>query len=579
MTVSTTGRSVLARAMATAGFAAVVGGLPIAVELAGTGDRAMRGGMLAHADTAFVIDRPVRLSDRLPLTIDGGRIASIETSNSDDGRGPSVIAIDDAALTLDLSDRRSPTEAATAAQASEAVKVPRISTFSSGALQLRRATVSLIGPRAAKGRLSDVNATVTVTRKGGYKLIGTGHLNGQRVAIDAVWTDTGARDVTTQVPLRLTLRSAVLDATLDGLFRTGDVPSFVGQAEFRMPSLRRFIAWAGLGRGVGEQLQSIVVAGPLEWSPSQMAFARATVGVNGNQATGAMTIKHADDRLSVDGTFGFQELDLGRHLPGLLSRHVTPGSEPHVLTVIDADLRLSAGKVIAPAIETGRAAVSVALKKGRLQIDMAELEIESGSAGGQLWADLNEASPKANLKMKLRGVDVGRVLAEPLRRNPLLGKANVTFEGTVGGRTLGEAVATLAGRGNFDLVEPGRLGLDLTALVHAAKASAVVGWSAAGKGGTTLESLSGRFRVLNGALTLETVLARSGSQALVGSGRIDVPGRLLDMSVAAGPANGGDQQLASQEVLLMRGTWDQPSISLYRPLKPDLKVEVPAGLH
>lgn len=577
MTSTTSGWSAPARALATAAFAVAVGGLPIAVELAGTGERAASGSVLAYADPAFVIDRPVRLSDRLPLTIDGGRIHAIEPSRSEDGRGPSVIAIDDAALTLDFSDRRSPSQAASAAQLIDAAKIPQISMFSSGALQLRRATVSLIGPRAAKGRLRDFNATVT--RKGSYKLIGTGEMNGQRVAIDAVWTDTGARDVTAQVPLRLTLRSAVLDATLDGLFRTGDVPSFAGQAEFRLPSLRRFISWAGLGRGVAEQLKSVVVAGPLEWSPSQMAFPRATVAVNGNQATGAMTIKHADDRLSVDGTLGFQELDLGRHLPGLVPREPQLGGEPHVLTVIDADLRLSAGKVIAPAVETGRAAVSVALKKGRLQVDMAELEIESGSAGGQLWADLLEPSPKANVKVKLRGVDVGRVLAEPLRRNPLLGKANLTFEGALTGQTLGEAVATIAGRGNFDLVEPGRLGLDLTALQHAAKASAVVGWSAAGKGGTALESLSGRFRVLNGALTIETMLAKSGSQALVGSGRIDVPARLLDMSVAAGPASGSDLASASQEVLLMRGTWDSPSISLHRPLKPDLKVEVPVGLH
>lgn len=579
MKSTTSGWSAPARALATAAFAVAVGGLPIAVELAGTGDRAASGSVLAYADPALVIDRPVRLSDRLPLTIDGGRITAIEPSRSESGRGPSVIAIDDAALTLDFSGRRSPSQAASAAQLIDAATIPQISMFSSGALQLRRATVSLIGPRAAKGRLRDVNATVTVTRKGSYKLIGTGEMNGQRVAIDAAWTDMGARDATAQVPLRLTLRSAVLDATLDGLFRTGDVPLFAGQAEFRMPSLRRFISWAGLGRGVGEQLKSIVVAGPLEWSPSQMAFARATVAVNGNQATGAMTIKHADDRLSVDGTLGFQELDLGRHLPGLVANQPQLGGEPHVLTVIDADLRLSAGKVIAPAVETGRAAVSVALKKGRLQIDMAELEIESGSAGGQLWADLHEPSPKANVKMKLRGVDVGRGLAEPLRRNPLMGKANLTFEGTLTGHTLGEAVATLAGRGNFDLVEPGRLGLDLTALQHAAKVSAVVGWSAAGKGGTALESLTGRFRVLNGALTIETMLAKSGSQALVGSGRIDVPGRLLDVSVGAGPAGGGDLPLASQEVLLMRGTWDAPSISLHRPLKPDLKVEVPVGLH
>lgn len=576
------------RALAIASFVATVGGLPIAVELAGSGDRAASGAMTAQADSSIALVGPIRISDRLPLSIDGGRLVAVEKGQGDDGRGSSMMAIDEAVLTLDLSGRRQPLPAADSAPEANSAddsrrKAPLIAGFSSGAMQLRRARVQLIGPRSP-AEISDVNATVTVTRKGSYKLIGNGQINGQRVTIDAVWSDSGTREATAHVPLRLTLRSAALEATLDGLLRSadskvGDAPSFSGHAEFRMPSLRRFVAWAGLGRGVGDQFKAIVVSGPLEWTTSQMAFARASVGVNGNQATGAMTIKHPDDRWSIDGTLGFQELNLGTQLSALIPRQAAEGREPHVMTVIDADLRLSAGKIVAPHVETGRAALSIALNRGRLQADMAELEIETGIAGGQLSVDLNEASPKANVKLKLRGVDVGRALAEPLRRNPLLGKANLAFEGTLGGSTLGEAIVTLAGRGTFDLVEPGRLGLDLPALAHAAKVSGVVGWSAAGKGDTALDSLTGRFRVLNGALTIETMQGRSGSSMLVGSGRLDVPGRLMDMSLVSGPAGAPEAQPGAQDVLLLRGTWDAPSISLRRPSKPEIKVEVGPGLH
>jgi hypothetical protein len=551
--------------------------LPIAVEI-GSSERLSNTSMAANAGT-IAITTPVRISDRFPLTIDSGRVSGIERNRGGDRRDLPAIVIDEATLTLNLAEHRaqSPNPAIVAeAQTSIA---PQIAGFSSGALRLTRASLAVLGPNGRRAEVKDVNATVTVTRKGSYKLVGAGLVNGQRVAIDALWSDAGAREGTAQVPLKLNVRSAVLEATLDGVFKTDEQPSFAGQAEFRLPSLRKFVTWLALGRGVSEQLQAIVVAGPLEWSLGQMSFTRANVAVSGHQATGALTIKHSGGRTSVDGTLGFQELDLGRQLQGLVAASPPQSTDPHVLTVIDADLRLSASKLQAPGVEMGRAAVSIALNKGRLQADIAELEIESGVAGGQLSIDLNEPSPKAGLKIKLRGADVGRALAEPLRRNPILGKANVAFEGTFGGQTLSEGLSSLAGRGHFELAEAGRLGIDFSALIHAAKAGSVVGWAAAGRGGTSVDTLTGRFRVLNGALTIESMQARSGSSVLLGSGRLDVPGRLMDMAVASGSGGASESPLSAQDVLLLRGTWESPSISLQRQTKQELKVEVPVGIH
>lgn len=579
MTTAPSDWSSLFRLLSAASFIAVIVGLPVAVEVTGLPERQSRSSLAAFAGDAIRIGTPVRISDRFPLTIDSGLVSGIDRKLDGERRDSAQIAIDEATLTLDLSELRKPQPNVAVGPEAQPSLAPQIAGFSSGALRLTRATLTIIGPHDTRGEVKEVGATVTVTRRGNYKLVGAGQLNGQRIAIDASWSDAATRDGSAPIPLRLTVRSAVLEGTLDGLFKLDDRPSFSGQAEFRLASLKRFMTWLALGRGVSEHLRSIVVAGPLEWSPAQMSFTRASLGVNGHQATGAMTIKHSGGRLSLDGTLGFQELDLGRQVQGLMSAPSSQPSEPHVLTVIDADLRLSATKLLAPGLEMGRAAVSIALNKGRLQADFAELEIESGVAGGQLAVDLNDASPTAGLKIRLKGVDIGRALAKPLRRNPILGKANLAFEGTLGGRTLGEGLASLAGRGQFELAEAGRLGLDLSALIHAAKTSSVVSWSAAGRGGTPVDTLTGRFRVLNGALTIESVQVRSGAAVLVASGRLDVPGRLMDMIVAPGPGSGSESALAPSDALLLRGTWEAPSISLQRPTKPELKVEATPGIH
>ena len=217
-----------------------------------------------------------------------------------------------------------------------------------------------------------------------------------------------------------------------------------------------------------------------------------------------------------------------------------------------------------PAVNIGRAAAAITLSGGRLIADLAELDVEGGSGTAHVSVDLNEPVPKAVTKLRLTGVDAGRVLAAPLNRNPLLGRTNVTFEGAARGQSLPEAIASLSGKGQFELVEPGRLGLDLPALINAARESAVVGWAAAGSGGTALESLAGRFRLLNGAITIEAMQGRSGSYVVVGSGRLDVPGRLMDMSIATGPIAATEAPVTVKEVLSLRGTWADPAIRLVR---------------
>ncbi|MGD9806362.1 MAG: AsmA-like C-terminal region-containing protein [Hyphomicrobiaceae bacterium] len=572
MTSTPAGWSLFSRLTVACGALAVVGGVAVIVKFAGSPDHSVNNAIMMPIGDATAISTPLRLSDRLPLTIDSGSIFSAGE------RGVSGVVIDEAAMTLDFSNDHLADRSLLAEDHARPLKVPQIAGFVSDALRLTRAVVTVIGPHGATAKLVDVNATITTSRKGSYKLAATGRLNDQPIAVDAIWGESAVREGAPQLPLRMTLRSPVLELTLDGHFKDAVDPQFVGDAEFQLPNLKRFAKWSGLGRGVGQQFRSIAVSGPVDWTTSRMAFSRANIAVNGNHATGALTIKHAGERLSLDGTLGFQELDLGRSWPSLSGSQPSDGKDPHILTVLDADLRLSATKVYGPAFEMGRAAVSIALNKGRLQADIAELEIEGGIAGGQLALDLGQPSPQAVFKAKLKGVDAGRVLAPSLRRNALLGRSNLSFEGTLGGPASGDGLSTVAGRGSFDLAEPGRIGIDVHALMHAARNAPTVGWAAAGKGATSVDSMTARFRVLNGALTIESLQAHSGTSIVVGSGRLDVPARLMDVSIVTGPSNAGEAPITAQDILLLRGTWDAPAISLLPRAKPTPNSTAPVGV-
>lgn len=564
----------LARLVGASAFASVLAGLPIAVKYTDASESAWSAGLQARTSEAVAITTPICVSEHLALTVDSG-LVSMPGRHAAAQDSDGMVLVEEAQLTLDLG--KAPPAVPSAGPEPHAATSLGVASLAAGGLRLRRATVNIIGPNRSSMVVKDVSATVTASRKGTHKLVGTGHYNGQRLSFDALWSDAAARGGAPQTPLRLSLRSTFLEATLEGLVSHESMPKFDGHAEFRIASLRRFVAWSGLGTGVNDHLRSISIAGLLNLSTARMAFSRAVIGIDGNQATGALTLNHGPKRLSIDGTLAVEELDLGRYW---LSRPQpdpvgTPTAQTPFLAMFDADLRLSAAKIWTPVIEMGRGAITIALTDGRLQADLAGIEIEDGTADGQLKLDVNQPTPKAALKFKIRGVDAGRLLAASLKPNSLLGRTNVTFDGTAEGRSLPEAVTTLAGRGQFELAEPGRIGLDLSALIYAARGTTTVGWSAAGKGNTALDALTGRFRVLNGAVTVEALQARTANTTIMSAGRLDVPGRLMEMSIVWGSATQGEAPVNAQDVLVLRGTWDNPSISLVKPEKPAVKAELP----
>ncbi len=574
--VSTAGG--LARIVGVTIFVTVLAGLPIAVEFTDASEAVWATRLQARTNEAIAISSPIRVSEHLALTLDSG-LVSMPVRNAaadDDAR---MLVVEEGQLTLDFG--QAPPVAPSPVPSPRATGIPDIASIVGGALRLRRATVVIVGPSRNQIVLKDVNATVTASRKGTHKLAGTGQYNGQRLSFDAMWSDVAARGGAPQIPLRLSVKSNFLEATLDGVVGNARTPTFDGNAEFRMASLRRFIAWSGLGPGVNDHLRSINLSGPLNWTTARMAFPRAVIEIDGNKATGALTIDHGSKRLSIDGTLAVEELDLGSYWRSRPQPEsvAAPAATPSFLAMFDADLRLSAAKIRTPNLQIGRGAVTIALTDGRLQADLAGIEIEDGTADGQLKLDVNPAVPRATLKFKVKGVDAGRLLASTLRPNALLGRTNLTFDGVAEGRTLSEAIMTLAGRGQFELVEPGRLGLDLSALISAARGTAAVNWSAAGKGSTALDVLNGRFRVLNGALSIEGLQARAATTAFMGAGRLDVPGRLMDMHVVSGPAAQGEAPVNAQDVLVLRGTWDNPAISLLKPEKPAAKSDSPVRVY
>ena len=551
---------------AAGGLVAVLVGLPLAVQL--NAPPQSEASPMSRPRDAVIVSASTRLTQLVAFSIDSGILHGIERQLATSDRTIPRLQIDNAAFTLDFAPSRSRHE-------DSPIAIPELGPFLSqlaelkvASLVMRRASLTIERANGDRLRLTDITAEITAKGPASFAAQGRAQLNGMAVDFEASWsrpTDAKAPPV---FPIRFKLAGNIINATFNGRLSFTDGPRLEGRTEIQARKLRAVASWLGLPIRMGRDLRDASIVGDLSWFNGRLAFPKATVTVDGNEGSGVLTLTTGGARPTLDGTLAFKTFSLTSYITTLLSevtphRAHQPGAQS-ILSLFDADLRLSAAKVVAPGFETGRSAVTLSLKGGRMLADLAELEIEGGTVGGQITVDVTGDQPRLGLKLRASEIDPGRAFADGLKRNPFLGRANMTLDAAGSGGTVPEILQALSGRGTFSLVQSGRLGLDLKALIYLVQRSDVVGWASAGKGSTALESLHVRFQVGGGGVVFETINAVSNFASFLGAGRADIVNRQLDLNLAFGSGLASEVPLNAREILTLRGPWSNPTFGSVR---------------
>lgn len=546
-------------------FIGLVVGLPIAVNFRFASDALQRSWVYAGGREAVLVTTPVLLSRAPHITLQSGLVYDPETTRTGAPAASTSIVIDGPVITVATSS-----EPAQGEGAEEAVPhiLSQLSTLGFEKLSVRRGTLIVWSKSRSKEIFSDLTIDVVSNRKGSFTGKGGGTYRGSGITFEAAWSVPPGGQPSLRIPLNVTVKSAILDATVDGRLEVADDLRLQGTAAVSAPKLRQVARWFGIAVPSGSDLKSVSIRGALDWGGAMLTFSRATLALDGNEGTGALTLNVSGAVPSLEGTVAFQHFDLSQTsvLPPALASiwplGFGPGAEEEgtlsLLTRFNADLRVSAAKVTLPHFQTGRAAAAIAVKDGRLLADIAELEVEGGTFGGQISADMSGPIPRYGLTGKLENVDAGRSLSGVLHRNPLQGRANVTLSLSSSGHDNDDVLSNLSGKIGLSLVDGGRLGLDLRALLYAAQRSEVKGWAAAGKGQTALESLDAQLQLKDGVIMSERLQAKSAALTIAGSGRADATTKELDIVLLLTTPT--ESAPASANTLLLTGNWHNPSI-------------------
>ena len=110
-------------------------------------------------------------------------------------------------------------------------------------------------------------------------------------------------------------------------------------------------------------------------------------------------------RRSIEGTLAFDRLVLDPYLMRADADEQAAADglfDWALLKYLDADLRISAGEIVAFATSLGRGGFTVSAKDGVVAGEIGELDLCDGSASGRLNLDLSHQTVKATWSRTLR---------------------------------------------------------------------------------------------------------------------------------------------------------------------------------
>lgn len=543
--------------------------------------------VFAASTDSYSLSSPVRLLQTPLIELESGTIFIPKNSTGLARSGEmlarlitgssSRIALKDAKLSADFSG----SEITTLNKMTPGGVAPLVAIFQDlkfDSLTVSDSTVHLKLADGSTLALHDVTADVTSNPEGVVHAEGSFIFRGEKVSFDTTFATnldakSGARLVSAS------LKSRLLVADFDGYYMLGANPRLLSQqGDLKIPSLQEAANWIGVTWPSSLGFKDFRAKGQLEWVNRTITFQDAVVQMDGNEATGTLSVNFSGERPAIEGTLGFKTLDLTSYFrssddgaqtssESLLSLVSTATDLNFPLVgAIDADLRISSDSVVVPGVTIGSSAATISLKGGKMIADIAELEIDDGTrGGGQLRIDMNGPQPSYDIRGKLQNLDIGRAAQAIFGHATIQGRGDAIIEISATGDTGTSLLNSLSGKLSVTMTDGGSIGLDIDQLSAAVTSpEARNTWTTASTGTMPVDHLDARFAVVNGVIRTERVWATSGKRAVEAEGAINLSARMLDLSLVIGdrpPADAAEDARPEPRVVInMRGPWKEPSL-------------------
>lgn len=439
-------------------------------------------------------------------------------------------------------------------------------------------------PKDQETLLGHVTCEIT---KSSHGITAKGSLerDGVSMPFDLTLNTKTAHTAAGRLPITLKIASDLLTASLTGDYIRGENFAISAtQATLASPHAKNLIRWLSGASVTGNGLEDFRASGPVEWSSQTFTFQDAKFSIDGNTASGGLSLSVEGDRPMLDATLAFDNLELAPYvhrpsgaLAGLTQDALNwslwligEPSSGSLIRDVDADLRLSAASVTSEGASLGHGAASITVKNGKLLADLAEIELDREALGNaRLAIDLSGPTPRYELHGMIETPDLANVTGIVTDRQIVSGAGRIDLDFAASGNSRDEFRQSFAGTAAVTMPGGGRVAVDIPSLMAAGK-SGGLGWDHVANGSTNLEALDAKLEAANGVVTATKIQAQTESRTLDIGGSIDLSKQMVDLSVAASPKDGASVPAA--ERIRIRGPLLAPAIRTDPPSKAALNL-------
>lgn len=541
--------------------------------------------LLRLSEDAIAIDRPAVISSQPPVRLASGLLSLPPSPTGKVRTGEAVVALvrgGDARMALrapvfevDLSGGAAgpsdlladgPSVEVSPGTPSPLIEALLGATFET--LAIRDGTIVFDLGQGWRESLTAVDGEVAIRRRYSATFKGTAQLRGEVVRFDITVGARASRgNRQSRLPVRGRIESAVFQATIDGQLELDQQSvSIAGtQIDMTVPNVR------GLARALGHMwpsgpgLKDFAARGTLDWSGSTLALNRGRYWLDGNVATGTLSLTLHKERPQIVGTLAFATFDATPYASRSPQASETPDAAQNTLRsqdlqaavqprpqslvghlkrvpdirwpmigMVDADLRLSAEQVRLAAFEAGQSAASLSVKAGQLTFNVAEILLDDGSrAVAELGVSGTASYPNYTLRGRLEEADLATLSQSLTGVTAIRGKGQAVFDLASSGASGADAIGRLSGKLDVGLPDGGTIACSHRTLLAAAK-SGRTGQDVCGSSlSVAPTTIALRFNA--GRLVAERAEAIAGNETVSVTGSLDLDSSLVDVAVMSGP--------------------------------------------
>ena len=355
-----------------------------------------------------------------------------------------------------------------------------------------------------------------------------------------------------------------------------------GTISLQTPSLTKLAQWAGQKLAVEQGLQAFAIKGRLSVKGDRIAFADATISLDGSQGGGAIEADLSGATPQITGRLAMQRIDVTPYLGGGDSgggASASPAGQGWSdapidfsgLGAVNAKLRLSTDELVWDTLKTGRTELDLVLGGSELSADLKRFALYGGEGRGQVKLQAKSGVPTIAADFDLAGLSLLPFLSDAIEFTRIEGSGNLKFSATGSGRSERQFTQTLSGSGSIDFRDGAIRGINIPKMVRGLTGGVLQGWQQTQNEKTDFSSLTASYTIERGQLETSDLRLVGPLVRITGAGKANIPEQThafrIDPKVVANlQGQGGEADLAGLGVpVIIEGEWSQPRIY------PDIK--------